>query len=234
MPRPKATPRIRAVLFDVGGTLVDERDPVRWSELAMRAGIDAEPEALAHWYDETEKENDRDGGPLRFEAFWALVFERAAGRAVPLERVRRFLELGLEDGPRASVFSDVRWCLDRLRRRRLTLGVVSNSRSKEHLEELLGRSGLLRYFSMIVSSGTEGVAKPDPEIFRRAVARIGVPAEETLYVGNLPTLDAKAAIAAGLRALWLNRGGTGFGEDPPEITSLTELPLALASVSRAR
>jgi FMN phosphatase YigB (HAD superfamily) len=215
------------VLFDVGGTLIDERDPVRWSEYAYAAGIDADPEALAHCFDEAERENDSAGNGMGFEEFWQRVLERATGAPVPIDRVRDFAERGLRVGPPASLYTDVRWCLEQLARRKLILGIVSNSRSKEHLEELLGRAGILSYFSTIVSSGTEGVAKPDPQIFRRAVERLNLRCEEALYVGNLPTVDAKAAIAAGLHGIWLNRGGTGFGEDPPEITSLTELPLAV-------
>ncbi|HEV2317741.1 MAG TPA: HAD-IA family hydrolase [Thermoplasmata archaeon] len=225
---------IRAVLFDVGGTLIDERDPVRWAECAHAAGIEVDPEALSHCFDEAEKENDSSGNRIDFEAFWKTVLERAAGTTVPLDRVRVFAERGLEGGPPASLYTDVRWCLDQLRRRRLALGVVSNSRSQEHIEKLLARAGILSYFSTVVSSGTEGVAKPDPEIFRRALQRLNVPAEAAFYVGNLPNVDARAARAAGLHAVWLNRGGTGFGEDPPEITSLTELPLAVRDAARLR
>ena len=60
---------------------------------------------------------------------------------------------------------------------------------------------------------------------------MAVKPDETLYVGNLAYTDAKAATAAGLHGVWLNRFGWGFGEEPPEITSLTELP---AFVRRVR
>ncbi|MGI0068384.1 MAG: HAD family hydrolase, partial [Thermoplasmata archaeon] len=79
-------------------------------------------------------------------------------------------------------------------------------------------------FTTVTSSGTEGVRKPDPEIFRRALARAHVEAGESFYVGNLAHTDAEAARAAGLGSVWLHRYGTGFNLDPPEITSLLEVP----------
>ena len=113
----------------------------------------------------------------------------------------------------------MRRCLERLKRDGRALGVVSNSWSEAGVRETLQKARILGYFSVIVSSGTEGISKPDPEIFRRAVSRIGVRADEAFYVGDLPYTDAKAAASAGLRSVWLNRDGDGFGEDPPEITS---------------
>jgi putative hydrolase of the HAD superfamily len=227
-------PRIRAVLFDLGGTLVDERDPVAWAEEAQAIGLTVEPEALAHWFDETEKAHDANGARWSREEFWQHVFDGAWGAPVDRERIRSFCDRFLRRGQRPLLYSDVPWCLEELRRRRLTLGIISNSRSEESVRAILRENGIERYFQVVVSSGTEGVAKPDPEIFRRAAARLGLPPEEIYYVGNLPSVDARAALAAGLHAVWLNRGGTGFGEDPPEITSLSEVPLAVRAAVRAR
>jgi putative hydrolase of the HAD superfamily len=128
----------------------------------------------------------------------------------------------------------VLWCLEELARRKLRLGIVSNSRSEESVGEILERAGLRRRFASITSSGTEGVRKPDPEIFRRALAKLGLGPDEAFYVGNLRNTDALAAIRAGLRAVWLNRAGTGFGEDPPEVTSLSEVPGLVLGAMRAR
>jgi len=130
------------------------------------------------------------------------------------------------------LFSDTRRCLDELRSAHRELGVVSNSTSEAHVRRILDRVGILEYFSRVVSSGTEGVSKPDPEIFRRAVHRMNVKPEEALYVGNLAFTDAKGAAAAGLHSVWLNREGTGFGDDPPEIMSLLEVPLWVARIER--
>jgi putative hydrolase of the HAD superfamily len=51
-----------------------------------------------------------------------------------------------------------------------------------------------------VDSALEGVRKPDPEIFRRALARMGVSAERAIYAGDIPSVDVDGAHAAGMQA----------------------------------
>jgi HAD superfamily hydrolase (TIGR01509 family) len=229
MPDP---PRFRAVFFDVGGTLVDERDYPLWVEIGRSVGLELDEYHLAHAYLEVERETDI-ARPPSHEERWQLVLERSAGRPVPLAQAAAFLE-GWRNSPVVPrVYSDAVRCLVQLREDVRRLGVISNSRSEESLRLLLEKAGLLEFFEVVISSGTEGVAKPEPEIFRRAVAKLGVPVAEAFHVGDLAYRDAKAAQAAGLGSVWLNREGTGFGDDPPEITSLTELPFHLRSLEGA-
>lgn len=221
------------MLFDLGGTLIEERDPERWANEATAVGIEVEAEALSHWFDEVEKENDLAGEWWSAEEFWRRVLEHASERPVDPARLNAFLDRSRLRPSSPALFSDVRQCLAALRRWRLKLGIVSNSSSESHVRELLDQVGIHRFFETVVSSGTEGVAKPNPEIFRRAVTRLGVRPEETFYVGNLPHVDAVAAKSAGLHSVWLHRAGTGFGEDPPEITSLSELPFLIRAAGRS-
>lgn len=225
-------PKIRAVLFDLGGTLVDERDFSGWAELARGVYLDVTPDEIGHAFAEVERSVDAEPIPLPRESsvveFWRRVLAGASGEAVSSAVAERFVaaRAGARDPPMA-LYSDVRRCLDQLLADRRRLAVVSNSTSEASVRRILDRVGLVAYFEKVVSSGTEGVAKPEPEIFRRAVARLGIPPSEALFVGNLPHTDALGARAAGLHAIWLNREGTGFGEEPPEITSLLEVPLVL-------
>jgi putative hydrolase of the HAD superfamily len=57
-------------------------------------------------------------------------------------------------------------------------------------------------FDTVLISEAEGVHKPDPEIFRRALERLGVDAPRACYVGNHPDVDVAGAKAAGLKAVW--------------------------------
>jgi len=225
-------PRIRAVLFDLGGTLVDERDYDGWVELARRFYFDLDPDALTHSFQEVEREMDAEpqGGDrdLAQVEFWRRVLARASAREVSTEVAAKFLNARRSEEVLVRLFSDTRRCLDELRSARRDLGVVSNSTSEAHVRRILDRAGILKYFSRVVSSGTEGVAKPDPEIFRRAVHRMNVAPAEALFVGNLAFTDAKGAAAAGLHSVWLNRNGMEAGDDPPEIMSLLEVPLWVA------
>jgi putative hydrolase of the HAD superfamily len=220
------TPKIRAVLFDLGGTLVDYHDYAHWTELAHRCLVGVEEERLAHAFHDVERETDtRDR--VSYTEFWRLVLSRASDREVPAATAQRFLALTREEPGFFRLYSDSRRCLDALRSEGRRLAVVSNSSSEAHVRGILHSTGILPFFERVVSSGTEGVEKPDPEIFHRALRRMELTPSDALYVGNLAFTDARAAEAAGLHSVWLNRAGTGLGDDPPEITSLLEVPLTV-------
>ena len=88
--------------------------------------------------------------------------------------------------------------LRRARAAGLRLAVISNSEGK--LPALFARVGLGDLFEHVVDSALEGVRKPDPQLFERALARSKVSAAESLYAGDLPTVDVEAAQAVGMRA----------------------------------
>ncbi|HXQ49364.1 MAG TPA: HAD family hydrolase [Thermoplasmata archaeon] len=217
-------PRITTVFFDLGGTLVDERDILGWVEAASRLGLEVPADDLAHAYSEVLRETDCLPR-VPFTEFWRLVLERGAQRPVPPALSERFTTAYLTRERPLPLFSDARRCLEDLKAQGRQLAIISNSRGEDHVREILIRREIAEFFRAIVSSGSEGVAKPDPEIFRRALSKVNATAEESFYVGDLAFTDAKAAAAAGLHSVWLNRWGTGFGDDPPEITSLLEVPL---------
>ncbi|MGA7477074.1 MAG: HAD family hydrolase [Thermoplasmata archaeon] len=223
--------RVRAVLFDLGGTLIDHKDFDGWAEVARRFFLDFDADQLRHAFLEVEEELDARPPGVHGEAamveFWRRTLSRAAEREVDEATTLKFNAAVFETERPVRLYSDTRRCLDTLRAQRRALGVVSNSTSEAAVRRILDRVGILDYFSRIVSSGTEGVEKPDPEIFRRTLSRMNVPAAQTVYVGNLAHTDAKAASAVGMYGVWLNREGFGFGWDPPEITSLLEVPLVV-------
>lgn len=88
-------------------------------------------------------------------------------------------------------------------RRGAVMGVVSNWDSR--LEAICRGWGWDRYFSFVLYSSRAGAAKPDPAIFRQALALAGAAPEEVLHVGDSRAEDAEGARAAGLDALWVRR-----------------------------
>jgi putative hydrolase of the HAD superfamily len=89
------------------------------------------------------------------------------------------------------------------------------------------------HFPVIVVSEEAGVWKPDPAIFAIALERCGCAPEDAIYVGDSAEHDIPGAHAAGMRAVWVNRGRIGWpGGDPPdaEIHDLYEL-LTLLRIS---
>ena len=216
--------RIRFVFFDLGGTLLDEGDYLTWAELARRFSLEFDADVLAHAFREVEREIDAEGGSAGVAEFWRRTLARAADREVSAATAQRFVDdVARREAP-AHLFSDVRRCLEDLANEHRTLGIISNSRSEASVRGRLDRAGIVDQFATVTSSGTEGIRKPDPQIFRRALARARARAEESFYVGNLEHTDARAARAAGIASVWLNREGEGFNLDPPEVNSLLEVP----------
>lgn len=93
--------------------------------------------------------------------------------------------------------------LDRLRPR--TLIVVSDFAPEAKLDAL----GLR--FDHIYAAERCGALKPDPRVFRAALADLGIPPSALLHIGNRPDTDGESARAAGCRALILGTDFTSFG-----------------------
>ncbi|MDQ0270568.1 HAD family hydrolase [Cytobacillus purgationiresistens] len=91
--------------------------------------------------------------------------------------------------------------LDSLKRRKISLGMITNGRSRFQMDNIISL-GIDSYFNEILISESEGVKKPNLEIFYRALNRLGAAASETLYVGDHPKNDIEAAQKAGLKAVW--------------------------------
>jgi len=102
-------------------------------------------------------------------------------------------------------YAEVPPVLAGLRARGIRLAVVSNWDAT--LPEVLGALGLLPLFELVLASAPEGRSKPDPELFRRALARVGVESHEAIHVGDSEEHDVLGARAAGIEPVLLRRHG---------------------------
>ncbi len=104
------------------------------------------------------------------------------------------------------------------------IGIVTNNRRAEQ-QEKLRYLGLSEWVDALITSEEVGVLKPDPRIYRVALARLGAEAAQTVMVGDNWPADVVGALAAGIRPVWLNR--LGVARPLPEVAELTSLePLA--------
>jgi len=89
------------------------------------------------------------------------------------------------------------------------------------------RTALAPHFTLGVSAGEAGAAKPDPRIFAHLFARAGLRADAVVHVGDDPVTDVAGARAVGCRTVWVNRRGAAWPAhlQPPDatITRLDEL-----------
>lgn len=108
------------------------------------------------------------------------------------------------------------------------LAVVSNATS--HLPRFaLEKSGLRKFFQVVVVSRDLGVRKPDSEIFRYTLEKINVKPEEAIHVGDSIKHDVVGAKNAGIKAVWIKTEGQEVIEAPDHvIQKITELPKIIA------
>jgi putative hydrolase of the HAD superfamily len=117
--------------------------------------------------------------------------------------------------------AEVPEALRRLRALGLRLAVVSNANGT--VRSVLGRVGLMPLVESVFDSQEEGVEKPDPRFFARALARTGSQAETTIHVGDLYHADVVGARAAGIEPVLLDRASLYPDVDCLRVTSLLAL-----------
>jgi HAD superfamily hydrolase (TIGR01549 family) len=101
----------------------------------------------------------------------------------------------------AKVEPDIKETLCKLRGMGLKLGILSNTFiSAGSLDRQLGQLGMLEFFPYRLYSYQYGYRKPDRRIFEAAIAKVGEPAENTLFVGDRLGIDISPALKAGMRA----------------------------------
>ena len=91
------------------------------------------------------------------------------------------------------------YMLSRLRREGYTLAVCSNA-IRETMTLMLERSGVLKYFDLVLSNEDVEHPKPDPEIYLKAMERLQLKPEQVLIVEDAPH-GIEAARRSGARVL---------------------------------
>jgi putative hydrolase of the HAD superfamily len=117
--------------------------------------------------------------------------------------------------------------LERLAKR-YELGVISNSDGT--MARLLKAVGLSRHFRSIIDSGTVGHQKPSPEIFHAALKAMGAEPKESVYVGDIYSVDYLGATGVGMYGVLIDELGTYDGLDLPRIGKLAELEVLLETL----
>ncbi len=214
---------IRAILFDLDGTLFDRDSTVRALVEAQYATFNQE---LAH----VTKSDfvtrvvllDEHGYRNKAEVYAIVAREFHLPSALAPELAADFWRRyhGF-----CRPFHDLVGTLEELRRRGKRIGVVTNGRqvTQEGTIDALGIRDLL---DVVLVSEVEGVRKPDRRIFERALARLGVMPSECCHVGDDPEVDVSGARAAGLHAIWKRTTYWGVpAESVPVIENLGEILL---------
>jgi putative hydrolase of the HAD superfamily len=227
---------IETLFLDAGGVLVIPNWP-RVADALLRHGVRVDPARLAAVEPHAKRELDTPEGvrgssdDRRGWLYFHLVLAHAgvARSAATDDALSELRAYHRENNLWESVPDDVPEALLRFRAKGLRLVVVSNANGTVRAK--LERLGLARHFDHVLDSQEEGVEKPDPRFFARALARSGATPETTLHAGDLYEVDVVGARAAGLRAVLVDRGSLYAGADCPRVRDLRELAARLETGS---
>lgn len=231
-------PALRSVFFDVGNTLIYAHPSVSevCRQVLARAGhirdlqvIDRLMPLVDAYYEDRYRADDTFWtSEEETSSVWVGMYSmlcRELGIHEDAAVLARAVYDEFESAERWRLYDDVVPAFERARARGLRVGIISNWDSRlVRLMHALGVSGLL---DTVVSSADVGLRKPDPRIFELACANVGVSPAESAHVGDHVYADVLGASAAGMRAVLIDRHGTGDQDGPVPIRSLDDLEDAL-------
>ncbi len=213
---------IRAVLFDFDDTL--QNRPAAFKKYTDFFLEKYFPALSAEQKEQRAEEmlQRNNGGYVAYLEYFSSLFESWKwDDAPPAEDIYREFQLRFPEY--STLFSDAVPVLKELRRRGFRLGIITNGPSVQQNRKL-DVSGVRPYMDIAVVSGDEQVHKPDPEIFRRTAARLGIPCSCCVYVGDHPVNDVQGSLSAGMKPVYINPFYTPVHpQGVPEIHTLTEL-----------
>jgi len=229
----EAVARTAAVFFDVDFTLIHPGprfQGVGYQENCARHGIAVDAgrfEAAVAGAAPVLDAGDAMYDPTLYFQYTRRIIELMGGRGPQLDAVAREMYEEWAEHRHFSLYEDVPDALQALADEGIRLGLISNShRCLASFQSHFELEGLI---SATISSSDYGVMKPHPSIFRAALALVDVPPEAAAMVGDSLSHDVLGAMRAGLRGVWLARGGSYPPAQPIDpgvevIRSLAELP----------
>lgn len=188
--------RLRGVILDVDGTLVDSNHAHAraWQEALAEHGIDRPLPTIRRLIGM--------GGDNLLPELTGLEHDSPKGKAISERRAKAFEERHL---PGVKPFPQVRKLLLRMREVGLYLSVGSSAKEKE-MRPLLDIAGVTDLIHAVTSSSDVESSKPDPDIVEAAFGELHLHPHEVVMIGDTP-YDIEAARRAHVDTLAFRCGG---------------------------
>lgn len=216
----------RFIFFDVGNTLLfPNRDrilaPLPEERRPTLEGWQALERRTKHEFDQGVISGTPDHG-----FWWSFHTHLLEQLNASDDQVRGALIQNTQNSANwDQILAGTRDALDRIRQQYAT-AVISNSDGK--IEVVLRRCGIFDCFASITDSGNVGQEKPHPAIFSAALHAMNADPAESLYVGDVYSVDYLGARSAGMQAVLFDVAGAYREQQVPRVQSLAELENWLA------
>lgn len=214
-------PKRRYIFFDVGNTLLFPNRPRLLAPLPKEKHPTLEIwQALER---RTKKEFD-DGlisGRIDHGFWWTFHTHLLNQLDAFDESVRDELVVNTQNSANwDQILPGTRESLERIKQQYAT-AVISNADGR--IDAVLTRCGICDCFASITDSGNVGHEKPHPAIFAAALKQMKADPADSLYVGDVYSVDYVGARNAGMQAVLFDVSGTYRGQQHPRVESLSEL-----------
>ncbi|MGN7386003.1 HAD family hydrolase [Sporosarcina sp. SAFN-015] len=219
---------IKAAIFDLDGTLLDRDESVKMF-------IDHQYERLHKFVGHIPREMfaarfielDNRGYVWKDRVYEQLVDEFEINGITWEELLQDYID---EFKNYCVPFANLIEMLETLKRKSLKLGMITNGKGQFQMDNIKALY-IEKYFDAILVSEWEGIKKPDPQIFIRALEQLNVSPSESIFVGDHPVNDVEAAKNAGMIGIWKKDFQWSAVEADFVVDDLAELPLIIEKIS---
>jgi len=214
--------RVRAVLFDVGQTLLYPDLPYLQKLLEdyrVRTDLTTLGRGCAIARERVSRSKGNEKNHKGFFGFW-MKWVGVADDYIP-EVLTKIYERHQREHLWSWLDPEAKSTLAELHQRSYRLGIISNADGQ--IESAMTQLGVAEYFEHIIDSAIVGVEKPDERIFAMALEKLKLPASSCLYIGDNYDNDVIGARQAGMAPLLLDPFDVVAENDVDRIHALSDL-----------
>lgn len=203
---------IKAVLFDLGDTLVYSDPEETFRRILAQHGITKSlkeiTEALTEGNKEFDIEKHEELSANEFYTRWNIIALKHLGiKGRKARELAERINAGWWKFAEFHVFPEVKGTLQRLKRAGFKLGIVTGG-FEEDIEMIVPKTGLDNYFDVKVGFNTTGKRKPHPTAFRYALEKLRVGPFEAIFVGDNFENDYVGAQKVGIIPVLVKRSSS--------------------------
>lgn len=214
----------KAALFDLDGTLLNRDQSV---ELFINEQYQRLYELLSHipkeQYISRFIELDNHGYVWKDKVYQQLIDEFKISSITWEELFEDYIE---EFKHHCVAFPHIHEMLEELKENKIALGMITNGYGQFQMANMKALD-IEKYFDVILVSEWEGIKKPNPQIFMNALKKLNVDPSESVFIGDHPENDVKAAQNVGMKGIWKKDNQWTSVEADEIIDDYLELPLIL-------
>ncbi|PAE13905.1 L-2-haloalkanoic acid dehalogenase [Niallia circulans] len=220
---------IKAIIFDLDGTLLNRDASI---EMFVDCQYDRLNIELGHipkdTYIKRFIELDQRGYVWKDKVYQQLAAEFEVKEITWEELLQDYLS---QFKNHCMPFPNLKKMLEGLKSQNLLLGMITNGFGQFQMDNLKSLQ-IEKYFDVILVSEWEGIKKPDPRIFNKALNILNVQANEAIIVGDHPENDVLAAKKVGMKGIWKKDLHWRNAEADLIVDDLGELPFIIEKLMK--